>query len=140
MENIIRTNIRRLQADIDRYDENAETLDEMNIHEIKDENTGENMIITSGPLYVLEDLGISVIEGTYCNYNEEIDDYEPDWSLTLVYDTANIHDFDYNNYAYYEQDLPVTALHNYLNQLKRRADTELLPTASYLPYERCATT
>lgn len=51
--------------------------------------------------------------GVYCNYNEGTDECEPDFALTYFYkNPAKIED-----YLYFEQDDPATAIHNLKNQL-----------------------
>ena len=78
--------------------------------------TGEDMIVTSGYPYFIEDLGLLIIEGTYCN-NED-GEFMPDWSLTLIYKwDAETTEFDQDSvtdYEYFEQDPPLTSIHNYL--------------------------
>lgn len=88
--------------------------------EIQDDNIGDDKIVTWGRPYYLEDLGLLVIEGEYCNHetgNGE-DEFIPDWSLTLVYiwdsDKTTFDQEDALGYDYFEQDPPITALHNYL--------------------------
>lgn len=114
MELIIRTTHNELQDEIDKLDEDMDEIIDTDSHEIKCDDIGEDMIITCGPLFVLEDLGLSVIEGVYCNHNAKNNSYEPDWSLTLIYETTDTQNFNYSDYAYFEQDPPMTALHNYL--------------------------
>ena len=84
------------------------------------EDIEKDIIITSGALYVLEDLGISVIEGVYCNYNEADGTYEPDFSVSLIYATTSMDTIDYNEYIYWEQDPPLTAIHNYLTLIQNK--------------------
>ena len=86
---------------------------------IESEDFGDDRIITCGALYVLEDLGISVIEGQYCVYNTEEEHYEPDFSVTIIYATASVDDIEFNHYTYWEQDPPLTAVHNYLNLTRK---------------------
>ena len=91
--------------------------------EIQDDNIGEDKIVTYGLPYFIEDLGLLVIEGEYCNHdtgNGE-DEFIPDWSLTLIYSwQGNKMTFDQEdalNYAYFEQDPPTIAIHNYLRTI-----------------------
>lgn len=84
--------------------------------EIQDESIGPDMIVTSGPAYYVKSLGLLVIEGLYMNKTET--GYEADWSLTLIYDWSDPEqEFtkeDAKGYLYYEQDPPMTSLHNFL--------------------------
>lgn len=91
--------------------------------EIQDDNIGEDKIVTYGLPYFIEDLGLLVIEGEYCNHdtgNGE-DEFIPDWSLTLIYNWQdNKMTFDQEdalNYTYFEQDPPTVAIHNYLRTI-----------------------
>lgn len=87
---------------------------------IENEDFDEDRIITCGALYVLEDLGISVIEGNYCIHNAEDDIYEADFSVTVIYATASVDELDFNTYTYWEQDPPLTAIHNYLTLIQNK--------------------
>lgn len=86
---------------------------------IENEDFGDDRIITDGALYVLEDIGLSLIEGQYCVYNAEENSYEPDFSVTVIYATTSIDDINFNEYTYWEQDPPLTAIHNYLAMTKK---------------------
>ena len=55
------------------------------------------------------------MEGMYCNYNEKTGELEPDWSCTLLYENVPDDRFDPDNYSYFEQDPPMTAIHNFLS-------------------------
>lgn len=87
---------------------------------IQDDNIGEDKIVTYGLPYFIEDLRLLVIEGEYCNHEagDGEDEFIPDWSLTLIYNWQdNKMTFDQEdalNYAYFEQDPPTIAIHNYL--------------------------
>ena len=87
---------------------------------IQDDNIGEDKIVTYGLPYYIEDLGLLVIEGEYCNHDtgDGEDEFIPDWSLTLIYNwQGNKITFDQEdalNYVYFEQDPPAIAIHNYL--------------------------
>lgn len=117
MELIIRTTREELQNEIDSIEEDTEAFD-LEQHEVRNENIGEDMIFTCGPIYVLTDLNLILVEGIYCNHNAEDDSYEPDWSLTLIYRGNDVSEIDFNEYEYFEQDPPLTALHNYLNAIR----------------------
>lgn len=90
------------------YDENTY----YESYEIRNNYIEPDMIYTDGDKIIISDLGLMIIEGVYCNYNEDTDEYEPDFGLTLIYE--NIDEEDLNNFVYFEQDPPVTAIHNYL--------------------------
>ena len=83
---------------------------------IQCDNIGSDMILTAGPAYYLEKEQLLVIEGTYMN--KEADGYVADWALTLVYEWNDADkEFDQecaSTYLYFEQDPPITTLHNFL--------------------------
>ena len=108
-----------LQKVLDAFEEEDEfDYDELEITDT--EAIGEDKIITWGRPYYIEDLGLLVIEGEYCNHDtgNGVDEFIPDWSLTLIYqwdaDKTTFGQDDVKGYAYFEQDPPIVALHNYL--------------------------
>lgn len=77
---------------------------------------GEDMIVTSGPLYEVTDKGLFFIEGTYfALYDGEL---QPDWSLTLLYDRVPECEEDLLSYLYFEQGSPYSAISNYLTAIQ----------------------
>lgn len=87
----------------------------MESYTITSDDIGNDIIVTSGPMYVLTDMQLSVIEGLYCAYDEDTGEHELDWSLTLLYDTIDdSENINLNDYAYFKQDPPITTIHNYL--------------------------
>ncbi len=120
MEMIIKTTKNELRECLDLLEEYDlhETL--MDDHVIQHENIGSDQIVTDGPVFVVEDMGITFTEGTYYNVDPDTGEAEPDFCVTLIYDTTQIDDFDYNNYTYFEQDPPLTAIHNYLHFIGSR--------------------
>lgn len=116
MDIIIKTTHKELPMILDLLSDSETYIDSK---AIEPEDFENGKIITYGALYILEDLGISVIEGEYCNYNEKDNRYEPDFSISIIYNTTSIDDFDFDSYTYWEQDPPVTTIHNYLNSIKR---------------------
>jgi hypothetical protein len=101
-----------LDEAIDNYYADEEFEEEE--HVIQDESIGADAIVTFGPAWRILDKNLIIVEGTYCNYNPETNEYDPDWSLTLIYDNVPDKQFDINKYVYYEQDAPMTSIHNYL--------------------------
>lgn len=109
-----RDELKKILDDDDTYELEYDEI------EIQDDNIGDDKIVTYGRPYYLEDLKLLVIEGEYCNHetgNGE-DEFIPDWSLTLIYDwEPDKTTFDAEaakGYAYFEQDPPIVALHNFL--------------------------
>jgi len=101
-----------LDEAIDAYCEQEEFDEEEYV--IQDESIGNDAIITFGPAWRVLDKSLIIVEGTYCNYNPDTKEYDPDWSLTLIYDNVPDKLFNVNKYVYYEQDAPMTSIHNYL--------------------------
>ena len=95
-----------LYNDIDNALENTESED---TEAIKIDNS---IVLTYAPIWHVTDRGILFVEGVWCEFNDETKEYEPDWSVTLIYDDSK--DLDLSNYDYYEQGVPTTAIHNYL--------------------------
>lgn len=111
--------LKKILDDDETYEQEYDEL------EIRDEESiGQDLIVTCGQPYYIEDLKLLVIEGTYCNYEDG--EYMPDWSLTLIYswdaDRDTFEQDDAAAYVYFEQDPPLTALHNYLWALSQKAD------------------
>lgn len=83
---------------------------------IEDKNFGdEHRIYVDDIRIVIPELGISVREGTFCNYDEEEENYLTDFSITLIYDAD---EEDASNYLYWEQDGPAVTIHNFLSAKK----------------------
>ena len=92
--------------DLDRFEDEGAV--------IEDDHLGNDIVVVQGPAWRVVDKGVIVAEGVYCNYLEEMKAYDPDWSLTLVYNDVPDEEFDPARWVYFEQDPPTTAIHNYL--------------------------
>ena len=70
------------------------------------------------PCYRITVSGVTFIvaEGVYCAWDEEKQETLPDWSISLIY--ADTSDFNPDNYLYYEQGCPISALRNYINYIE----------------------
>lgn len=73
----------------------------------------DEAIIVYQPAWRVTDKNLIVVEGVYCNRNGSF--WEPDWSLTLVYDDVPDEKFNVKEWIYCEQGTPTTAIHNYIN-------------------------
>lgn len=108
------------------YDEIETLLDTEEIEEyfdetdiIQNEDLGKDAIIVYPPAYRVTDKNLIFLEGTYCNYDYEKGEFEPDFSLTLIYDNVkNDESFNLKEYLYFEQDYPKTTVYNFLNIAK----------------------
>ena len=101
-----------LDEAIDNYYADEEFEEES--HVILNESIGADAIMTFGPAWRVLDKGLIVVEGIYSNYNPDTQEWESDWSLTLIYDNVPDEQFNINKYVYFEQDPPMTSIHNYL--------------------------
>ena len=114
---IIKTTYAELESELAKWENNEEYLD-IPSYDIQQE-LDDDLITTTGPVFVLTDRNVAVVEGVYCNYDVDTKEYVPDWSLTLVYELTDADGtIDMNNYSYYEQDPPMTTLHNYFHSRK----------------------
>lgn len=111
MTSIIRTTYDKLQETLDEYYEEEHDIIDDEV-KIENESLGDDFIVTDGPRIIIEDLGLMAVEGTYFTKYSDEDEYTADFSLTLIYDDPE--EEDLNNYQYFEQDPPATAIHNYL--------------------------
>ena len=102
---------------IDKYldSEEAEQEDDEG-YLLKGEDLGEDIIIAQGPAWRVTDKNLIFMEGVYCTFIEELDAYDVDFSLTLIYEDVPDEKFNPENYVYFEQDPPMTAIHNYKQQ------------------------
>lgn len=105
-----------LDEAIDNYYASEEPEEEG--HVILNESIGSDAIMTFGPAWRVLDKNLIVVEGIYSNYNPDTKEWEPDWSLTLIYDNVPDNQFDINKYVYFEQDPPTTSIHNYLQAVR----------------------
>ena len=104
-----------LYADIDDVLEKAVISEEMfDDVELRGGRVGDGVILTYGDTYRVTDKGVIFVEGTYCNYDEETGELEPDWSLTVLYEDVPDGDFDKYSFLGYEQDAPAVAIHNFI--------------------------
>lgn len=109
----IKTTYKELDSLLEKTYESDDYTQSFTI-ELKDSDVKDN-IVAFVPIYVLTDLGISVMEGLYQNFDVESNTYQADFDLTLIYDTIDVENLNLCNYVYWEQDPPTVAIHNYLN-------------------------
>lgn len=126
MTSIIKTTCAELPDKLEQFDNDPEAYEDMPQHIIRNKRIGQDQIITYGPLFAIKDLGLCAIEGTYCNYDPATDEYEPDFSLTIIYKTTRPDRINFDRYVMFEQDSPMTAIHNYLTYMERRQQAGLL--------------
>lgn len=79
-------------------------LEEVGLHEA--EKTDNYLILVNDTKVRVEELGITMQAGVYCELNEVTYDFEPDFAVTVIYE-------DSREGFYFEQDPMLTALHNY---------------------------
>ena len=111
--------------DVIREDEELEAFYDENI--AMPEDIGDDRIIVYGALFRILGTDLIIAEGTYCNYNEDSGELEPDFSLSLLYDTHGEDEPDLDSPLYWEQDSPATMFHNYASmQQQLGCETEVL--------------
>lgn len=81
---------------------------------IQNDSLGKDFILAHQPAYRVTDKNLIYMEGTYYNY-EGVNKYNPDFSLTLIYENVKDGNFDVSKYLYFEQDSPNVSIHNFLN-------------------------
>lgn len=84
----------------------------MELAEVPDDilESGEDYeIVISGWWVHVPELGLSLYEGIFCNYDKEEDAYLPDFSVTVVKEEEE------EEWIYYEQDGFVITLANFLH-------------------------
>ncbi len=96
-----------------------EKIQEAEFYEFCDEyeanpDLGEDRIIIYGPLYRLRGTDLIMAEGTYCCYNEDTGELEPDFSVSLIYKSEGEPDLD--SCIYWESSSIPTTFHNFVMQ------------------------
>lgn len=95
---------------IDSYLDSEDYTEETAL--IKNDYFGKDAVVAYLPAWRVDDKGVIFVEGVYCSYNDETNEYDPDWEITLIYEDTE--DLDLDKFVYFEQGTPTTAIHNYL--------------------------
>lgn len=96
---------------------------EYNIFEVEDKGFGdEHRIDIDDIRVVIPEVGLSVRIGVFCNYDEDEQEYMPDFAISLVYD---MDEENATNYLYWEQGTPSTAIYNFLSQTRRMQERDV---------------
>ena len=111
---IINVKYDELDEVLEKNYENEELIDEAP-YEIDLGDGDEALVTVDSPFYRVTDKDLIVAEGTYLR--RENGSYEPDFSLSVVYENVPDEEFDPSKWLYWEQDPPTTAIHNYLNTI-----------------------
>lgn len=85
-----------------------------------EESLGKDYILAETTAWRVTDRNLIFVEGIYYSFRGN-GTHKPDFSLTLIYE--NVKDdkqFDINKYLYFEQDSPMTSIHNFLNVVNGR--------------------
>lgn len=88
-----------------------EVLAEMDMSEVADdimESDKDYQIVISGWYVHIPELGLTLHEGIFCNYDETEQAYLPDFSITVIMEEGQ------EEWLYYEQDGFVVTLANFL--------------------------
>jgi len=101
MDIFIKTTCRELQSVLELLPQDTSYAER---HHLKDDG---NAIVTFGAVYVLEDLGISVYEGTY---------YEGDdcFGVTLINGISSVDHFEFDEFDFWTRNSLLQAILEYL--------------------------
>ena len=101
---------------LEKFIESGEFEEDLIDFEIKDgEAFGEDLVILSSPAWRVTDKGLIFVEGTY--FSLQNGQYEPDWSITMVYEDVSDDELDLSKFIYFEQGSPASAVHNCLTMM-----------------------
>lgn len=81
--------------------------------EIKSAGSVNDCVIAPAVAFRVTGSGLIVVEGDYCEYNEDTKQCEPSWTISLVYEDVEDEEFNYENWLYFEQGTAWSAVHNY---------------------------
>lgn len=112
-----------------------EVLAEMDMSEVDDdiaETDEDTQIVISGWYVYLPELGLKLHEGVVGVWDEEMQGYMPDFSVTVVYEA----DSDNTDYIYFEQDGFVITMANWLNVRLSMDEVEQLRCEIVIPREQ----
>lgn len=112
-----------------------EVLAEMDMSEVDDdiaETDEDTQIVISGWYVYLPELGLKLHEGVVGVWDEEMQGYIPDFSVTVVYES----DSDNTDYIYFEQDGFVITMANWLNGRLSMDEVEQLRCEIVIPKVR----
>ena len=112
-----------------------EVLAEMDMSEVDDdiaETDEDTQIVISGWYVYLPELGLKLHEGVVGVWDEEMQGYMPDFSVTVVYEL----DSDNTDYIYFEQDGFVVTMANWLNGRLSMDEVEQLKCEIVIPREQ----
>ena len=101
---------------IEKYIESGEFEECMEDFEIRnDDEFGDDLVILSSPAWRVKGKGLIFVEGTY--FSLQNGQYEPDWSITMIYKDVPDDELDLSNFIYFEQGGPSSAVHNCLTMM-----------------------
>lgn len=103
MDVFIKTTCRELQSVLELLPQDTSYAER---HHLKDD---WNEIITFGAVYVLDDLGISVYEGTYYDC-----DNEDSFGVTLINGISSVDHFEFDEFDFWTRNSLLQAILEYL--------------------------
>ena len=96
---------------LDKYIESGEFEDNLEEYEIRNkEMLGDDLVLLDSPAWRVVDKGLIFVEGV-C-FSLQNSNYEPDWSITMVYKDVPDEELDLSKFIYYESGSPSSAVHN----------------------------
>lgn len=105
------------QKMIYRLGEVEEAISEMELFDVPDdimESDENHQIVISGWKVIIPELGLALHEGVFCCFDENEQEYLPDFSVTIIKEIAE-GEIKEGDWLYYEQDDFVITLANYLH-------------------------
>ena len=100
-------------SDIDRINESDDMLAFCNDYIANIDCCDDDFIAISGPMFRLRSTSLIIATGTYCTYNEDTGEYEPDFNVSLLYYAPDEPDFDMPP-LYWDQGSPASMFHDYV--------------------------
>lgn len=104
MENV---NVKKVSFE-EAVDIQCERFASLDTEEIVIEQDDDYQILIDDYLIVLPESGIAIGDATFCNYDDEIDEYYADWAGTALFSIES----DGFHYVMIEQDGMITTLSN----------------------------
>ena len=96
---------------LDNYIESGEFEDNLEEFEIRNEEMlGDDIVLLDSPAWRVIDKGLFFVEGVCLSLQDG--NYEPDWSITMVYEDVPDEELDLSKFIYFESGSPSSAIHN----------------------------
>ncbi len=98
-------------SDIERF-KRDEHVDFTDGWDVTNSDLGDDKIVLSGLMYRLRNTEYLIAEGVYNYYDEESQDYIPDFDVSLLYEST--HGLNLNEPLFFEQGTPASMFHSFV--------------------------